>query len=243
VLPKDYPDLDIRRMSVHLIQADDRLLPGMSIKSSRAAEEFLTKMGVHVWTNTFVKDYNGQSVFTGDQTIPASTVIWAAGVAGNFPSGLPEESVHKGRIRVDDLNQVMGVEGIYALGDVALMESVNEGKGHPMVAQVAIQQADNLGKNLAKTTNIEGWKSFTYIDKGSMATIGRNRAVVDIGKFHSHGTFAWVLWMLVHLMALVGFKNRLVALTNWTVSYWSYDKGIRLIIRPFSRHNHMESVG
>jgi NADH dehydrogenase len=235
VLPNDYPDLDIRRMSIHLIQADDRLLPGMSEASSKEALKFLKSMGVEVWLSTFVKDYDGQEVITQKQKIPSQTLIWAAGVTGAFPSGFPEDSIVKGRLLVDAFNEIKGLKSIYAVGDVALMEEGTEKSGHPMVAQVAIQQANNLVENLLKSDDRTKWKPFKYKDKGSMATIGRNKAVVDIGKWHTKGSFAWILWMFVHLIALVGFRNRLVALTNWSMNYWSYDRGIRLIIRPFNR--------
>ena len=235
VLPQDYPDLDIRRMHIHLIQADDRLLPGMSKHSSEKSLQFLKKMGVEVWLNTLVKDYDGREVLTQNQRIPAQTLIWAAGVTGAFPKGIPAEAIHRGRLKVDGLQRLYGTSDIYAVGDVAFMEDGTDSKGHPMVAQVAIQQAHNLATNLLRNRPTEKWKVFRYKDKGSMATIGRNKAVVDIGHWNSQGRFAWILWMFVHLMALVGFRNRLVALTNWSLNYWSYDKGIRLIIRPFHR--------
>ena len=167
--------------------------------------------------------------------IQAGTVVWAAGVRGAVVSGLPENSYERGRFSVDRFHRVVGCDGIFSLGDIAIMHEDPSDSGHPQVAQVAIQQAKNLSRNFNRGEDEKKWKPFTYKDKGSMATIGRNRAVVDIGKFHSKGLIAWYLWMFVHLVTLVGFKNRVVALTNWIVSYLRYDKGIRLIIRPFSR--------
>ena len=236
VLPNDYPDLDIRRMRIHLIQADEQLLPGMSKASGQAALDFLQKMGVEVWLGAFVKDYDGKVVITQDKRIPTQTLIWTAGVTGSFPNGIPDEAIHRGRLKVNAFQCIHGMEKVYAVGDVAFMEEGTEGRGHPMVAQVAIQQATLLAKNLRSGKPKADWSSFSYRDKGSMATIGRNRAVVDVGNWHLRGVFAWILWMFVHLVALVGFRNRLVALTNWSMNYFSYDRGIRLIIRPFLRN-------
>ncbi|MBI1315640.1 NAD(P)-binding protein [bacterium] len=235
VLPNDYPDLDIRRMSVHLIQGGDRILPGMSEKSSKHALNYLKKLGVEVWLDHRVVGYDGQVVHTDKTAIPAGTVIWAAGVKGAAIEGLPSESVVQGRYKVDEFNRIEGCAQIYALGDIALMQKSPDDRGHPQVAQAAIQQARNLGRNLNRGTDPALWKPFAYKDKGSMATIGRNCALVDIGSFHAKGPIAWYLWMFVHLVTLVGFRNRLVALTNWISSYVRYDKGIRLIIRPFER--------
>lgn len=235
VLPHDYPDLDLRRMSIHLLEAGPKLLAGMSSKSSDGALQFLKKMGVDVWLDTMVKDYDGETVSTSKEDIPSQTLIWAAGVRGEFPAGIDAESISRGRIAVDQYSRVNGQEDVFALGDVAMMEEGTDGRGHPMVAQVAIQQAKNLAKNLKKFSDGSNWKAFVYHDKGSMATIGRNKAVVDVGKWHNKGSFAWIIWMFIHLVALVGFRNRLVALTNWSLNYFSYDRGIRLIIRPFSR--------
>ncbi len=235
VLPNDYPDLDIRRMTVHLVQGADRLLPGMSAKSSAEALKFLKSMDVEVWLDHHVLGYDGREVRTDKAVIQAGTVVWAAGVRGAMVPGLPDQAYERGRYAVDRHHRIAGCRGIFALGDIALMHEKPGDFGHPQVAQAAIQQAKNLSRNLNRGEDEKSWKAFSYQDKGSMATIGRNRAVVDIGRFHSKGLIAWYLWMFVHLVTLVGFKNRLVALTNWTVSYLRYDKGIRLIIRPFKR--------
>lgn len=235
VLPHDYPDLDFRRMSIHLLEASPRLLNGMSDKSGEKAVSGLEKLGVQVWTETMVKDYDGESVSTADRELPASTLIWAAGVTGNRIDGIPEDAQERGRILVDEQCRVQGMKSVYAIGDIALMKQEKYPNGHAMVAPVAVQQGKLLASNLLRTLKGAELRAFSYFDKGSMATIGRNKAVVDVAGLHFKGFIAWLMWMFLHLMELVGFRNRIVALVNWTSSYFSYDKGIRLIIRPFSR--------
>ncbi|NVK29168.1 MAG: NAD(P)/FAD-dependent oxidoreductase [Flavobacteriia bacterium] len=235
VLPQDYPDLDFRRMTIHLLEAAPRLLNGMSDKAGSLAQKGLEKLGVQVWTETLVKDYDGKTVSTENRELPASTLIWAAGVRGVTIDGIPENSIEKGRILVDQHNRVEGMKAVYAIGDVALMKQKSHPNGHPMVAPAAVQQGKLLAKNLLRTKRGASLKAFSYFDKGAMATIGRNKAVVDVAGLHFGGFFAWLVWMFVHLMELVGFRNRIVALVNWSSSYFSYDKGIRLIVRPFSK--------
>jgi NADH dehydrogenase len=237
VLPNDYPELDFRRMQIHLIDSNERLLNGMEEKSSEKSKRYLEQLDVHVWLDLRVTDYDGRLITTNThETFRAATMIWAAGVKGEFIPGLPAESIlRNGRIKVDGSNCVEGLENVFALGDVAFMTTdAAFPQGHPQVAQVAMQQGDLLGQNLTRAGKDKTrWKSFTYNNKGSMATIGRNRAVAEIGKFHSQGFVAWMLWLFVHLMSLVGFRNRLVVLFNWIVNYINYDRGMRLIIRPF----------
>lgn len=244
VLPNDYPELDFRRMQIHLIDSNPRVLNTMGETSSEKAQKYLTELDVHLWLNLRVTDYDGHTVSTntGEQ-FEAATLIWAAGVKGVFLPGLPESSIlRNGRIKVDGFNAVEGAPNVFALGDVAHMTAdPSYMEGHPQVAQVAMQQAELLGRNLRKSTDNTNWKSFTYNDKGSMATIGRNRAVVEIGKFRSQGILAWLMWMFVHLMSLVGFRNRLVVLFNWVINYINYDRGMRLIIRPFKRQNEHDA--
>lgn len=238
VLPKDYPDIDFDIMKLHLIDAGPRLLAGMSEKSSNKAAKYLEAFEVNVRLNTMLKSYDGKDVVLNDGTvIPAKTVIWAAGVTGNIVDGMPKASLKGGRIMVNEFNQVEGMKDVYAVGDIAGMYSEKFPKGHPMVAPVAIQQAQNLSKNLLRKTG-SPWKPFKYKDKGSMATVGRNKAVVDLPKFHFGGFFAWLVWMFVHLMSIVGFRNRLVILTNWLWNYMTYDRGTRLIIRTFVRNKN-----
>lgn len=240
VLPNDYPDLDFKIMNLHLIDAGPRLLAGMSEKSSEKALKYLEKFDVDVRLNTLLKSYDGENVvLTDGTTIPAKTVIWAAGVKGNVIDGLPEETVLRGpdRIKVDEYNRVLGTENVYAIGDISLMQTEEYPKGHPMVAQVAMQQGKRLAKNLVAESKGKAITAFQYKDKGSMATIGRNRAVVDLPKLHFGGFFAWLVWMFIHLISIIGFRNRLVVFSNWVWNYFTYDRGTRLIIRTFVRND------
>lgn len=238
VLPKDYPDINFDIMKLHLVDGGPRLLASMSEKSSAKAMQYLKEFGVVVRTNTRLADYDGNDVTLTDGTvIPAKTVIWAAGVTGNVIDGLPEEVIERGRVLVNEYNQVEGFEDVYAIGDIAMMKTDECPNGFPMVAPVAMQQAERLGKNFKQKVNGKAMTPFQYKDQGSMATIGRNRAVVDLPRFHFGGFFAWLVWMFVHLMSIVGFRNRLVVLSNWIWSYITYDRGTRLIIRTFLRNN------
>lgn len=235
VLPNDYPDLDFRRMSIHLVEMADKVLPPMSEFSSKKALDYLQNLGVQVWLNTAVKDYDGKVVKTNKKDLPASTLIWAAGVSGNLIKGLkPDIDFKGGRYVVNAFNQVGEHAKIYALGDVAAMLSDETPKGHPMLAQLAIQQGQNLARNLNKATSSTTWKEFQYKDMGTMATVGRNKAVAELyNKIMLKGFPGWAVWMLVHLISLVGFRNKLVTLMNWVINYFSYDRKIRLIIRPW----------
>jgi NADH:ubiquinone reductase (H+-translocating) len=240
VLPKDYPELDFSKMNIYLLEGGPRTLGPMSEKSSKDSCHYLEKMGVKVMTNTLVKDYDGEQVFLGDgTTIPTNTVIWAAGIKGNVPEGIDKSLVVRGnRIKVDRHSKVQGSTNVYALGDIAYMETEKYPKGHPQVASVAIDQADILAKNLIlmerKSNKIY---EFEYHDKGSMATIGRNLAVVDIPKpkLHLNGFFAWLIWMSLHLFLILGVKNRVMTFINWIYNYFTYDQNLRLIFREFYR--------
>ncbi len=234
VLPNDYPDLDIRRMKISLIEAGGSLLSAMNSKAQKTAKDYLKKLGVELYLNTFVKDYDGDSVLTSKNVLQSKTLIWAAGVKGNTIKGIPEDSVSRSRYLVNDFNLIEHTKSVYAIGDVALMPSVSE-NGDPMVAQTAIQHGKLLANNLKKIESDNPPSPFKYNDKGSMATIGRNKAVAQIRSFKSKGILAWAIWMFVHLITLVGFRNKMVALLNWSQSYFTYDKGIRLIIRPFKK--------
>jgi len=238
ILPKDYPDLDIRQMQINLIQGSDRLLDAMSTKASQKSEDFLTKLGVNIWKNIYVKDYNGLNVITNsEKTFKASTVIWAAGVTGDTIQGLHQESVIQrgSRFKVNEFNKVEGYDNIYAIGDVAAMKSEKYEHGHPMMAQPAIQQGKLLAKNILAQLKGKQQKAFVYNDKGSMATIGRNKAVVDLPNWKFQGIFAWFVWMFVHLFSLIGFRNRAVVFMNWVYNYVRFDRETRLIIRPFKK--------
>ncbi|MDX1627165.1 MAG: NAD(P)/FAD-dependent oxidoreductase [Fulvivirga sp.] len=241
VLPRDYPELDFSQMKIILAQAEDRLLPAMSEKSSERALKYLKKFGVDVRLETMVKTYNDNTAYlnTGDE-IRTHTLIWAAGVKGTFPDGLNVKSIANDRILVDRYNCVEGYDNIFAIGDIASMKSEDYPRGHPMVAPVAMQQGRHLAKNFKNLLNKKPLEPFEYEDKGTMATIGRNKAVADIGKLRFGGFLAWLIWMFVHLLSIVGFRNRLIVFSNWVWNYFTYDKGTRLIIRKFDRKNKIQ---
>lgn len=240
VLPNDYPDLDFRRMSIHLLEAQGKVLPPMSDFASKHALNYLDNLGVQVWLDTMVKSYDGSTVITNKKNLPASTLIWAAGVRGTLVEGYNDDDIVGGRFLVNEYNQLKQYQNVYAIGDVAVMIDEGNPKGHPMLAQVAIQQGENLAKNLMLWKQGKEPKKFTYNDPGTMATIGRNKAVADIGKLKFGGFLGWLLWMGVHLISLVGFRNKMVVLLNWFINYFSYDKKIRLIIRPVNRPNRLK---
>jgi len=240
ILQKDYPDLDISKMEINLIQSGDRVLNTMSEKSSAAAEKFLVDLGVIVHKNVRVTNYDGRTITTNsDLTFETATVIWTAGVQGAAIHGLDSKSLVERveRIRVNQFNQVVGYDNIFAIGDIASMESEEYPQGHPMMAQPALQQGDLLGENLVKFLDNKPMKPFEYNDKGSMATIGRNLAVVDLPKYHFNGLFAWFVWMFVHLFSLIGFKNKAVVFLNWVYNYVRFDREGRLIVRPFKKRS------
>jgi NADH:ubiquinone reductase (H+-translocating) len=238
ILQKDYPDLDVSMMQINLIQSGDRVLNTMSEKSSVAAEQFLTQLGVKIWKNVRVSNYDGRTITTNtDLTFETATVIWTAGVQGAKVAGLKADALVEkvDRIRVNSFNQVIGYDTIFAIGDIASMETELFPQGHPMMAQPAIQQGCVLGENLVRLVNKQPMQPFDYKDKGSMATIGRNLAVVDLPKYHFNGIFAWFVWMMVHLFSLIGFKNKAVVFLNWVYNYIRFDREGRLIIRPFKK--------
>ncbi|MEM6543210.1 MAG: NAD(P)/FAD-dependent oxidoreductase, partial [Bacteroidota bacterium] len=238
ILPKDYPDLDTRRAQINLVQGADRLLPAMSEIASKKAEDFLEQLGVHVWKNIRVERYDGKVATTNKETaFETATLIWAAGVKAVTLQGLDAADLlsRSQRLLVNEYHQVNGFEHIFAIGDVAQMESSDYPFGHPMMAQPAMQQGENLGENLVRLLERKPLKPFQYRDKGSMATIGRNKAVADLPKFKFQGVFAWFVWMFVHLYFLIGFRNRLVVFVNWVYNYVKFDREARLIIRPYKK--------
>ena len=238
ILQKDYPDLDIAKMEINLVQGDNRVLDSMSEKSSAEAEKFLRDLGVTIWKNVRVTNYDGRTVTTNsDLTFETATVIWTAGVQGAKIAGLDAKSLVERveRIRVNQYNQVAGYDNIFAIGDIASMETELYPHGHPMMAQPAIQQGKLLGENLVKILNKQPMTPFEYNNKGAMATIGRNLAVVDLPRYHFSGVFAWFVWMFVHLFSLIGFKNKAVVFLNWVYNYIWFDREGRLIIRPFKK--------
>ncbi|MBI5372257.1 MAG: NAD(P)/FAD-dependent oxidoreductase [Sphingobacteriales bacterium] len=242
VLPKDYPELDFSRMNIFLLEGTGKTLSAMREKSSERARIYLERLGVKLMTNTLVKNYDGREVELADgNKIPAATVIWAAGIKGNIPNGLDKTIIARGnRLRTDRYCRVQGFENIYALGDLACMETPLYPNGHPQVAPAAIQQAELLAANLRlleKKSDPERLHQFEYRDKGSMATVGRNLAVVDLPKprLSFGGFFAWLIWMGLHLMLILGVKNRFFVFMNWLYNYITYDQNLRLIFREFYR--------
>jgi len=229
ILPKEYLELDHREVEVYLIHSGSRLLPGMSEKSGIAAEKFLTDMGVTIIKNCRVTDVSDNAVTLSDgRVITTRKVIWAAGITGNTLKGLENATMMPGnRYKVDGRHKVIGYDHIYALGDIACMVDEAHPNGHPQVAQVALQQANNLANLLSGKKELD----FKYKDKGSMATIGRHQAVVDFSLGHFHGFFAWILWLIVHLLALIGTRNKILVFFNWLWNYLTFDQSLRLILR------------
>lgn len=244
ILTKDYPELNKDDMKVYLADFMPRVLSSMSEQASASAKQFLEKMGVEVLLNAKVNSYDGTTIhFEGGKSIRSKNVIWSAGVTGVVPEGISKDLVVRGnRIRTDNICRVAGYSNIFAIGDVAAMITDATPKGHPGVAQVAIQMGKNVGKNIMHIIRGEATEPFKYFDKGSLATVGRNKAVADLGKVKFQGFFAWVVWMFVHLMSLVGFRNKAIVLISWIGSYISYNGGSRLIIRRFVKeavpHEH-----
>jgi NADH:ubiquinone reductase (H+-translocating) len=239
VLPRDYPEIDFGKMKIYLLEGSPKTLAAMSESSSAESRAYLQKMGVQVKTDTVVKEYDGDTVkLQNGEHIQANTVIWAAGIKGSIPDGIHQESIPKGnRIRTDRYNKIKGYENIYAIGDVAYMETEKYPNGHPQLASVAIQQGKLLAHNLLELLKGKPeLKEFVYHDKGTMATVGRNLAVVDIPhpKLHFKGFLAWMIWMSLHLMLILGVKNRLFVFLNWLYNYITYDQSLRLLFKEFN---------
>jgi NADH dehydrogenase len=240
VLPKDYPELDFKRMTIYLLEGGDKILGSMSEQSSRNAWRYLKNLGVTVMTDTIVKNYDGRNVMLADgKTISSNMVIWAAGIKGNVPNGIDKSFIVRGnRIKVDRHSRIEEFRNVYVLGDLAYMETPKYPAGHPQVASVAIAQAEVLADNLrCIERKSKDFFEFEYFDKGSMATVGRNLAVVDIPKpkVHIRGLVAWLIWMVLHLFLILGVKNRLFVFFNWVYSYITYDQSLRLIFKEFYR--------
>jgi NADH dehydrogenase len=236
VLPADYPDLDIRRMQIHIVEATDRVLSSMSKTASEKTEKYLKDRGIHVWLNTKVKDYDGNTIYTDNKNLKSKTLIWAAGIKGDFPKGIKVIS-NDNRIVTNDFNMVIGTKDVFAIGDVAKIVSKDYPDGHPMLASVAGQQGLQLAKNLNRKIRNKKMIPFNYIDKGTMATIGRNKAVVDLSFIKFGGFWGWFTWMFVHLMLLVDYRSRLIIFINWVWSYFNYDRSARLIVRKYLKPN------
>lgn len=248
-LPKDYPELDFSKMNIYLLEGMGKTLGTMSEKSSADSQRYLEKLGVIVKTNAIMEGFDGSEVtLKNGETIQSNLVIWAAGIKGNVPDGINKELIAKGnRIMVDRHCRVNGFESIYAIGDVAYMEEPAWPKGHPQVAPVAMQHADLIANNLQRSEMKSGknqFEEFVYNDKGSMATVGRNLAVVDVPKpkLHFKGFMAWLIWMGLHLMLILGVKNRFFVFSNWVYNYFTKDQNLRLIFKPFYRDPNPNAV-
>jgi NADH dehydrogenase len=234
VLGKDYPEIKKEKIHIYLFEGMNRLLLALSERSGEKAKEFLERLGVAVILNTQVRNYDGKNIETSDgNRIRTNLVIWTAGITGARIGGLRESSYgRKNRILVDRFSKVTGYSNIFALGDVALMEEPRFPDGHPQVAPVAIQQAKLLAKNLVRMRFQKDLMPFSYKDKGTMATVGRNLAIVELPNARFYGTFAWMVWMFIHLMSIVGIRNRFLILINWFWNYVTYDTSLRLILKP-----------
>ncbi len=233
ILPKDYPGINFAHFNINLIEGSKNTLNSMSDLAQKTSMMYLKEMGVHVFTETFVKNYDGNLLeLSNGNTLKSKTVIWAAGVIGNNIIGLPKTTLKQGnRIGVNRTNLVEGCQNIYAIGDIALMETPKYPKGHPQLANVAINQAKYLAKNLKNQLSNKPLKEFEYSDLGSMATIGRNKAVVDLPFYHFKGYFAWIVWMSLHLMLILSVRNKLIIFINWVWAYFTKDSSLRLILK------------
>jgi NADH dehydrogenase len=233
ILPKDYPEMDFSAMKIVLLEGSPRVLNAMSDVSCQKAKEYLIKLGVEVHNNTHVVDYDGEYVTLkeGDK-IPSKSLIWSAGIIGNLIKGFAEENyLPGGRYSVNEFNQLKTYDSVFSIGDVACIISEKYPRGHPQMAQPAIQQGDNLAKNLTRIAKGEILKPFKYKDLGSMATVGRNKAVVELPNYKFQGFFAWAVWMVVHLKSILGIRNKFLVFLNWVWNYITYNLSLRLIIR------------
>ena len=232
ILPRDYPRMNFDDLEIILVSSTEKPLAVMSEESQEKSEQYLKDLGVRFISNDIVTDYDGDRVYlSSGNIIPSNNVIWAAGVTGNVIEGLTENSIKNNRYIVDRYNKIVGFDDIYAIGDIAYMETPKYPNGHPQVANVAINQGKNLAKNFLKKSENE-WQPYEYDDKGSMATIGKHRAVVDLPKFKFQGIFAWYFWMFLHLMLILSVRNKLAIFFNWMWSYINRDSSLRLIIIP-----------
>src|SRR5690606_22516276 len=237
MLKKDYPELSTHEMKVFLVEGTGKVLGALSEKSSQDAERYLKELGVNVMLNTQVTGYDGNTItFSNGESIPTKTVIWGAGGMGQFRAGIAAETIQRGnRIQTDGQCRVEGMDNVYAIGDVAAMITDSTPRGLPGVAPVAQQQGKYVAKHILRTMNNQTVENFKYFDKGSMVTVGRNRAVVDLGNFHLKGFLAWMTWMFVHLVSIFGFRNKLVTFVNWSIKFFTKNSGIRLIINRYTR--------
>jgi NADH dehydrogenase len=241
ILMKDYHGLRKHNMKVYLVEGKDVVLGSFSPSASAKAKKFLEDMEVTIYNSVHVESYDGMLLkIDNGTTILTRNVLWAAGVKGEIPAGLPATNIARGnRIQVDEIGKVIGYSNIFAIGDVAAIITPETPNGHPGVAQAAMQQGTLLAKNLVRILNNQPTLPFKYNDKGSLATIGRNKAVADLGKLHFQGFFAWLLWGVVHLMSLAGFTNKGIIFFSWAINYFNKNSDNRLIVRYFDTETRM----
>lgn len=241
ILPKDYPDMDFSRLNIYLVEGSAHTLQNMSAASQKVSQDYLEKMGVKLLLNTIAEDYDGKTIsFKGGSTIRTRNLIWTAGVMGNVPPGIPKELIAKGnRIKVDSYNRISGYTNVFAIGDIALMENEEFPKGHPQLANVAINQAKNLAFNLKRLVEHKQFRDFKYKNPGTMATVGKHKAVVDLPFMSFQGRLAWFTWMFLHLMLILSVKNKLLIFFNWAISYFTNDTTLRLILLPTPKEMEM----
>ncbi|UMQ43990.1 NAD(P)/FAD-dependent oxidoreductase [Chryseobacterium sp. Y16C] len=240
ILPRDYPYMNFDHLKIILVSSTEKPLAVMSNESQEKSEKYLKDLGVTFLSEEYVTDYDGDKVYMkSGKEIPSNNVIWAAGVTGNVIDGFPAENLMKNRYIVDRYNKIKGYDNIYAIGDIAYMETPKYPQGHPQVANVAINQAKNLGKNFLKK-NISEWNEYEYDDKGSLATIGKHRAVVDLPFIKFQGFLAWYFWMFLHLMLILSVRNKLAVFFNWMWSYFNKDSALRLIILPNKKNGTLQ---
>lgn len=234
VLPRDYPDMDFSKLNVFLVEGGPVMLAPMSKASQQKSRQYLEQMGVHVWTNALIEDYDGNTIKIKDgRAIMTHNLIWAAGVKGNVPDGIPADKTVRGnRIKVDEYNRIEGFEHVFAIGDICYMETKGWERGHPQLANVAINQAKNLAGNMKRMLEGKALHPFIYKNPGTMATVGKRKAVVDLPSFSFQGFFAWLTWMFLHLMLILSVRNKLIIFINWAISYTTNDTTLRLILLP-----------
>ena len=237
ILPRDYPHMNFEDLKIILISSTEMPLAVMSEEAQEKSDQYLKELGVDFMKGEMVTDYDGDKVYMkSGKTIPSNNVIWAAGVTGNIIDGLNPEMIVRNRFKTDRFNRVLGYDNIFAIGDIAYMETPKYPTGHPQVANVAINQGTNLGKNILKKSE-KDWKEYEYVDQGSMATIGKHRAVVDLPTFKFQGLLAWYFWMFLHLMLILSVRNKLAIFFNWMWSYINKDSSLRLIIIPNKKND------
>ena len=241
ILPRDYPDMDFSRLNIYLVESMAHTLQNMSDASQIRSQEYLTKMGVKVLLHTVVQDYDGKKILLKDgSSIMSRNMIWTAGVMGNLPKGIPNDHIVRGnRVKVDHYNRVEGMDNVFAIGDIAYMETDGFPKGHPQLANVAINQAKNLAVNIKRLAKGQQMQEFKYKNPGTMATVGKHKAVVDLPFLSFQGRLAWFTWMFLHLMLILSVKNKLVIFINWAISYFTNDTTLRLILLPTRKQLEM----